>query len=328
MTGNEASARLSPEDIEELFKAPIARARRRIAADPETFLIVVPGTDRLILQSEMKTSVEPDVTALRHIDYEAFTDANGGQWHELTIRAGEDRFAAYQVLAVITELLRSGVKFHDAVPVAVGALRELLARRARLSEEQQVGLMGELLVLEHGLAVNPDETLTAWLGMDQEEHDFVFAGFDLEVKSTRSEDRVHMIGSLKQLAASPGRPLHLMSIQLTGAGAANEGRSLGDIIADLRGATDEKWHHGIDEKLKRAGWHDEDADLYPTRWIYRTKPRAYLVDANFPALTPSTVSDNVPSPDLIVSVRYQVNVSDLPHTSLGQPVRDLVEATE
>ncbi|KQV24818.1 PD-(D/E)XK motif protein [Yonghaparkia sp. Root332] len=325
---NEASARLSPEDIEELFKAPIPRARRRIAAEPETYLIVVPGTDQLTLQSRMMTAVEPDVTAMRHMDYQAVTDSSGVQWHELTIRAGEDRFAAYQVLAVVTELLRSGVKFHDAVPVAVGALRELLARRARLSEEQQVGLMGELLVLEHGLAVNPNETLAAWLGMDQEEHDFVFEDFDVEVKSTRSEDRVHMIGSLKQLSAAPGRPLYLLSIQLTGAGAAHEGRSLADIIGALRSATPEKWHQGIDEKLKRAGWHDEDADLYPTRWLYRTKPRAYLVDSSFPALTPSTVADNVPSPQLIVSVRYQVNVSGLSSTAVGQPVQDLVEVAE
>lgn len=326
MTINEVSARLSPEDIEELFKAPIPRARRRIASSPETYLIVVPGTDRLTLQSQMMTTVEPDVTAFRHIEYQVASDASGLNWHELTIHAGEDRFAAYQVLALIAELLRSGVKFHDAVPVAVGALRELLARRARLSDEQQIGLMGELLVLEHGLAVTPDETLEAWLGMDREEHDFVFGDFDLEVKSTRSESRVHMISSLTQLAAAPDRPLYVVSIQLTGAGFAAEGRSLADIITDIRVATNEKWHHGIDEKLRRAGWHDEDADLYPTRWMYRSKPRGYLVDEEFPALTPSTVIDNVPSPQLVVSVRYQIDVSQLTHTSLRQPVRDFSEA--
>lgn len=325
MTINEPSARLSPEDIDALFNAPLARARRRIAADPETYLIVVPGTDHLTLQTEVVASVEPDVTALRNIDYQLVHDAAGSQWHELTIHANNDRFAAYQVLAVIAELLRSGVKFHDAVPVAVGALRELLARRTKLSEEQQIGLIGELLVLEHGLVGAPEETLEAWLGVDNEEHDFVFGDFDLEVKSTRSESRVHTINSLTQLAAAPGRPLSLVSIQLTAGGSAAEGRSLADLITDIRVATHERWHQGINDKLSRAGWQDEDADLYPSRWLYRSRPRGYVVDEFFPALTPSTVIDNVPSPQLIVSVRYQVDVSQLVHSTLPQPVRDFAE---
>ncbi|MBH0116996.1 PD-(D/E)XK motif protein [Salinibacterium sp. NG253] len=328
MTVNEPSARLSPADIDALFNAPLARARRRIAAEPETYLIVTPGTDQLTLQTTAVTTAAPDVTSLRHIGYELVKNPAGGNWHELTVHALEDRFASYQVLAVIAELLRSGVKFHDAVPVAVGALREILARRTKLSEEQQIGLFGELLVLEHGLATASEETLEAWLGIENEEHDFVFRDFDLEVKTTRSEGRVHTINSLTQLEAAPSRPLSLVSIQLTGGGSAAEGRSLTDIVADIRRATDERWHRGIDEKLAKAGWHDEDADLYPTRWLYRSRPRAYQVDDLFPALTPSTVVENVPSPQLIVSVRYQVDVTQLPFFSLSHPVQEFAEEVQ
>lgn len=325
MTEREADPRLSPEDLDALFASGLVRARKRIAQSPETYLIVSPSTDRLTLQTEVLSAVAPDVTALRHLDYELVHDPAGRQWHELSVQAADDRYAAYLVLAAVTELLRSGVAFHNAVPVALGALRELLARRTRLSEEQQIGLMGELLVLEHGLAVAPEETLEAWLGMDREEHDFVFGDFDLEVKTTRSEDRLHMINSLTQLLAAPGRPLYLASIQLTGGGAAAEGRSLAELITDIRVATDERWHSGIDEKLSRAGWHDEDADLYPTRWVYRSRPHGYLVDEFFPALTPDTVMDSVRTPQLIVSVRYQVDVSQLAHSTLPEPMHGFAE---
>lgn len=59
----------------------------------------------------------------------------------------------------------------------------LLARRAALTAEQQLGLWGELWVISK--AANPDPLVTAWRGPEGEAVDFFFDGVALEVKVSR-----------------------------------------------------------------------------------------------------------------------------------------------
>lgn len=59
----------------------------------------------------------------------------------------------------------------------------LLARRAVLTAEQQLGLWGELWVISK--AVNPDPLVAAWRGPEGEAADFFFDGIALEVKVSR-----------------------------------------------------------------------------------------------------------------------------------------------
>ena len=59
----------------------------------------------------------------------------------------------------------------------------LLARRAALTAEQQLGLWGELWVISN--AANPDPLVTAWRGPEGEAVDFFFDGVALEVKVSR-----------------------------------------------------------------------------------------------------------------------------------------------
>ena len=62
--------------------------------------------------------------------------------------------------------------FAGAVNAAVANLRNLLAARTRLSEEQQRGLLGELLLLERLLLEHGPTALEWWLGPAAEQHDF------------------------------------------------------------------------------------------------------------------------------------------------------------
>lgn len=59
----------------------------------------------------------------------------------------------------------------------------LLARRATLTAEQQLGLWGELWVISN--ATDPDPLVTAWRGPEGEAVDFFFDGVALEVKVSR-----------------------------------------------------------------------------------------------------------------------------------------------
>ena len=326
MSAANQPARLTADDIEQIYAAPLPRVRRQIASQPDTYLIAFPGSDLMTLQSEVIDDAAPDVTAFQNIDYDFVQDAQTGDtWHELTVVAGDDKYPAYQVLAAITELLEGGLKFHDAVPVGLRAFKELIARRPSLSEEKQVGLFGELLLLEHGLGIDPDQTFDAWLGPDEAPHDFVFRSFDAEVKSTRGQARQHAIGSLTQLDPAPERPLYLVSVQLMEAGAAKQGRTLAKLIDDLRQSIPHARQQRFTDKLGKVGWRDADADLYPVKWVYRFESRAYFIDDRFPALTSARVAVSVPQPDLIDDVRYRVDVTQMDQSAAPEPLGSFIE---
>lgn len=232
---------------------------------------------------------------------------DGTTWAVFHVDARDMRFEAYGVAMSVAEALRGGASFAGAVNAAVENLRQLLAARTRLSEEQQRGLFGELLLLEHLLQEHGVTALSWWLGPEAEQHDFALPSFDMEVKTTTAERRRHAISGVDQLLPNPNRPLWLLSIQITRAGGA-AGRSLAELVARVRELVPG------DERLRRAlqdtGWRDEDADLYTRRYILRSAPAAYEVDDDFPALTGERIRSVVPHADLISDIVYRIDVSD------------------
>ena len=160
-----------------------------------------------------------------------------------------------------------------------------------------------------------DAALTAWLGPQSEEHDFALPDGDIEAKTTRTDRRVHVIHGASQLTPAPGRPLHLMSIQVTHAGAATRGRTLPEAIAGVRG----RLHRGrtdFDGKLDSLGWDDHRAEsLYTTRFLLRGEPAFYAVDDAFPAITAAGLARILRRPELVRAVDYRIDVTAL------EPVR-------
>ena len=169
--------------------------------------------------------------------------------------------------------------------------------------------------------------MASWLGPDSEEHDFVFAEFDAEVKTTRSEGRVHVIGTETQLQSSPDRPLYLISTQITGAGQAVDGFSLPALIGSVRESL-ESSRVLFDQHLSGLGWHDASADLYRDAYMLRSVPTAYVVDENFPAITSARLDAVVPQRQLVGSVSYRVNVTHLATIVPPSPLADYCEAPE
>ena len=233
-------------------------------------------------------------------------------WFRVTVEAKGIEYEAYSLLQAVTDQLQQGDDLERALHVALDAFRGLLARAPRLSEDQEIGLFGELVALDRLIdGVGETEALAAWLGPRAEEHDFVLGEADVEVKTTRSERRIHVIHGLGQLTPTPGRPLHLMSVQVTGAGAAGNGQTLPELIERIRrrlrsGRTD------FDDRLTDCGWEDAQADrLYTTRLLVRSEPRFYTVDEDFPAITSAGLSRIVTRPELVRSIDYRIDVTDL-----------------
>lgn len=302
------NARLTATTLETYFAAPVV-VTLHLSDNPVCTLRIDPPAETLELWTPA-TGPEPDLTSLSRVMITA-EELDDGPWFVLTVDAHGAHIEAYSLIAAVVDDLNSGRPFHVAVERSLTSYSDLLSGRGRISEERAVGLVGELLVLEH-LITNYGEasSIQAWLGPDAEEHDFVLPTFDAEVKTTLAERRSHIIGTETQLEASPARPLWLISIQLTRAADAPEGFGLADVIGRIRsglalGAS------ALDAHLGTVGWRATDADLYRERYMWRTRAAAYLVDDSFPAITRGRLDTVVPQADLVGPVTYRVDVSGL-----------------
>lgn len=299
---------LSREGLQ-LYLAEGAPAAIKIAGAPVAYLVVEPGAQKLSLRVPLAKNTLPDLVGYQNLTA-TVVHWEGGQWCQISI-TGPVVLDAYPLLIAIADRVQlQALEFARATKASLDAFRELLAGGAALTEEQKIGLFGELLVLERILnAATPETAVSCWRGADAEEHDFDVDEGDVEVKTTTSETRRHWIGSLGQLSPSLGRPLWLVSIQLTAAGMG--GASLGELIARIEAKLDANALHAFRSKLATLGWRDEYAEDV-RRMRYRSSPAVYRVDSAFPALTHRELNTLGLGADKIVQLNYMLDLSNVP----------------
>lgn len=317
----------TPETVEEYFANGTEIAFTLSAASQATLEFDPARQEvRLICPA---SGADPDVARYERISFERINIlGREGEWFRLTVDAQAMHYEAYVLIVSIVDQLDGGSSFRNAVAESLSGLKNLLSSRRRLTEEKETGLIGELLVLEHVLDSTDEEIAVAsWLGPMSEEHDYGFAEWEAEVKTTRSESRVHVIGSETQLLPSGDRPLYLVSIQITPAGSSESGFGLPALVSRVRAKLD-RGRRAFDRALLNAGWVDEAADLYPARFELRTMPRTYVVDADFPAITTPMLDQVVPQRALVGGLTYRVDVTHLPHAIAPEPLTGFCEGTE
>lgn len=315
---------LTPEIVEDYFRLGV-RTAFALNETPHARLIIDPPRNELQLLTPVAGSA-PEVTAYERITLKRQRPIDAtADWYEMTIDATDMRYEAYILVESIVDQLRAGASFRHAVSESLEGLKDLLASRARLTEEKITGLIGELLVLSSVIDTDgEDAAVTGWLGPLSEEHDFGFADFDAEVKCTRSEGRVHVIGSDTQLQQVPGRPLYLISVQITRAGGAADSFTLPSLVAAVRSKL-HRTSRTFDSALEGLGWRDLDGDLYRTRYQLRSVPRGYLVDDAFPAITAALLDTIVPQRSLVSRVSYRVDATHLPYAAVPAPLDSFCE---
>lgn len=160
----------------------------------------------------------------RHLKFDKWTRSGGEIFmaNRLVFPSGDHYTAAVAFLA--EELLRCSVV--DALVnsfTKTEPLIEMVLRRTALSEDELLGLLGELRFLEVLLTVAIDSkqrtlALDAWRGHERGSKDFVFGNQSVEVKSTRGERSIHHISSVMQVdprrseANEPQEDLYLLSL--------------------------------------------------------------------------------------------------------------------
>ncbi|MGY2059333.1 PD-(D/E)XK motif protein [Nocardia gipuzkoensis] len=297
-----------------------------IAGTPRCILDIDPANETIALITPF-TPPEPDVAKWRNITFKPLA-CDGEDLAELTVAVEGNLHGAYSLLTSTADQLQlKHAPLAIAVATAITKHRDMFACTAGLSQDREIGLYGELLVLEYLIGkIGAGTAVASWQGPHSEEHDFVFGEIHLEVKTTSGEQRRHMMHGFTQLVPLCGVPLRLISIQLTRSNHTG-GRTLSQLVSQLR-AKSGRHLSKVDAALEACGWRDADASLYTTFWAKRNKPRAYNVDDHFPALTLDRLVQVVANMTTVSDLSYRVDVTHFAHQTLPGPLAGLVEVPE
>lgn len=275
---------LRPEGLKEYLAAAVPTLVP-VDGHPRCFLVIDPALHRVAIRVPWSAGELPDLSTYRHFFAESVV-RDGGRWGEFGATGFEVLLDAYPVIcAVADRVQQEGKPFAVAVREVLETYHELLRGLGRLSDQEEVGLLGELLVLDRLVdGLGESVAVGAWRGAISEEHDFGLPDDDVEVKTTMGETRRHWVGTATQLEPTVGRRLWLLSLQVTSAGAG--GLSLPELIASVRvKLVDGSIRAVLEERLSQVRWSDDQAVLYGRRFRLRSDPAVFRVDATFPAIT-------------------------------------------
>jgi len=205
----------------------------------------------------------------------------------------------------------------EAFETALARWQEFTATRPALTPEQQIGLLGELVMLEAVLRRHGPASITTWTGREitvAGRHDFRLRSADFEIKSTRAASRTHIIHGLQQLTPAKGRPLYVLSLRFESAGLA-PGRSLSSQVMTVRAllSSDANASQEFAGRLSAAAFFDRDRDLYDANLQLSDAPLLIAVDNACPRLTGATLKEvlNADAAARISEVNYRVNFEGL-----------------
>ena len=285
MTGTIGDRHLSWSNLLEYLNAG-APAVVRMAGTPNCDLVIEPAEQRIAVRGPWPAAADiPDLTGYRRLETRVGTDVSG-EWVEFAATGRDILREAYPVLvAVLDRVQMHGDGMGEAIKQVLSSYRELLSSLGRLSDHQELGLYGELFVLDHLIrSVGEHTAVGSWRGPTREEHDFGLDDYDLEVKTTLSEDRSHRISSFTQLQPSPNRSLWLVSVQLTVGGVG--GTTLPEQIDNImNGLSEPALRRLFAERLASLGWDTSHGHLYKRRFAARGDILTFRVTNEFPAIT-------------------------------------------
>ena len=273
---------------------------------PVVVLRIEGAVPRLTLRIETGDPPPVALNTMQHV-YVSAIAAEGSQFLTVAVSGGELVLDGHAMLCAIADRVQlEHQQPGKAIVETVTQWRSVLAARSRMSTEAEVGLFGELLVLEALQVTIAVAAVDAWRGAANEEHDFGLDEADVEVKTTANERRTHWISGLRQLLPTGHRPLVLLSLQVTRGG--NTGRTLAELVGAVRSAIPDPSQ--VDEKLAQVGWEDADADLYVERWTLRSEPASFVITGDFPRLTPHLLGGLPVDSSSLIEVHYRVDLED------------------
>lgn len=186
----------------------------------------------------------------------------------------------------------------------IRAWQEFMRRGAcPLSAESEVGLMGELTLLEKMLEIgmNPEIAVGSWAGPLNGLRDFELGFGAIEVKTTiAATGFIARIAALEQLDDTNCNPIFIGAVKYT---LTESGQTLPEKINKINAllGSDALVLSGFNDRVLAAGYFAAHASQYHRRFSLQ-KIALLEVDKNFPRLTHGNVTSGV------VSARYEINL--------------------
>jgi hypothetical protein len=180
-----------------------------------------------------------------------------------------------------------------------------------LSEENIIGLLGELLLLKSLLNAYYAEAINFWVA-DRGEEDFIIADKVIEVKATLREKHEHIINGIDQLLILPGKSKIILSLLLVKTENEHD-YNLPSIINQCAEYLADN-PHALDSfysKLKSRGYDYRDENLYFKYNYTLFKGGYFKVDESFPKLTNDELIQ--PLNSRINKIRYTIDMEGLPN---------------
>jgi hypothetical protein len=242
-----------------------------------------------------------------------------GQRYLCVVTEGLGDLRPFHQLAVLcaTVLEAGGVRASQAIAKALQSWVDLLKRRPLLSDDAQLGLRGELALLDALVKTRGSVAVEAWTAYNRTisgRHDFRLDATEVEVKSTRQRERRHRISSLQQLKSSPGFSLYVLSLQFEQSGLGH-GLTLKDAVHRLRSAlsADSDRKQKFENFLALALYRDLDEDFYDETLTLASQPCLVAVDSAIPLFSRENLVDIFPPESLqrLISVNYEVDFGGL-----------------
>lgn len=193
--------------------------------------------------------------------------------------------------AVADRVLQLNQSPSEAVALELQCFTALLEEKSLLSIERQLGLMGELIVLERMISTDGPPAMGAWIGPLREPHDFRVMNYEFEVKSTAGTRRIHTIHNLTQLTVSPGCLLFIISVLLGPAGKGG-GFSLATKIESIQKLLkDSPQENQFRDRLESCGYSSRDNSQYNRAFGLRRPLAVVPIDSRFPTITSASLQE-------------------------------------
>ncbi len=184
-----------------------------------------------------------------------------------------------------------------------------------LSEEKQVGLYGELIIMKDVLlpAFISSDVLKAWRGCKKANQDYQFPDWALEVKTSRATiiEKVS-ISNVQQLDEDGKAPLILTVVHVHS--NMTSGSTLPEIVSQLRNTLDGEASDLFEEGLFEVEYLDIHVPLYQDTKYQVLDVNHYEVSEGFPRLRKSDL------PDGVKRVKYDISIDSTREYKVSEDV--------
>jgi hypothetical protein len=184
----------------------------------------------------------------------------------------------------------------------------LRARGQGLTNEEQLGLLGELTML--GLlseVIGHSDAVEAWIGPLDGVQDFAFSGMAIEVKAALGGSSHLRISQFSQLDTTALSKLLIARPRFQ---EDPTGFTLPRVVSEMRNEVANNaplYLPVLNERLLRAGYVDADEEAFGRRHFVRHEIYGYRVNCEFPRITPASVPPGIIDGTYVIDERSLAN---------------------